>query len=182
MKKKKQNKNNCIFSFLGVNHRCTDPCAIGICGTDADCHVVNHKPLCECPENHSGDPYVECILNDMDANQTIDFMPCDPNPCTGIQNAMCIEQNGMGTCICAATYFGDPEKESGCIPKCKEHADCPLNRACMQNECRDPCDGVCPGNADCHIMANRMATCMCKAGHTGDAYRNCTKIEQKCKF
>lgn len=174
--------SHCPDETLCINHHCKDPCLIGICGLDAECRVINHKPLCDCPENYDGDPYIECILNGMDANQTNDFMPCDPNPCAGIENTMCIEQNGMGTCVCLPNYYGDPEKESGCMPKCTEHMDCPANRACIQRKCRDPCENVCPENADCHITANRMAMCACKSGYTGDAYRNCTKIEQKCKL
>lgn len=183
---------HCPDDTLCINHHCKDPCEIGICGTDADCRVVNHKPMCECPENYSGDPYVECILNGMDANktssvhakyeQTSDFMPCDPNPCAGIENAMCIEQNDMGTCVCLPNFYGDPEKDGGCMPKCKEYTDCPSNQACIQSECHDPCEDVCPDSADCHITANRMAKCVCKVGFTGDAYRNCTKIEQNCRI
>lgn len=173
---------HCPDETLCINHQCKDPCAIGICGTDAECKCINHKPLCECPENYDGDPYIECILNGSDANQTMDFMPCDPNPCIGVENTMCIEQNDVGTCVCLPNFYGDPEKDGGCMPKCTEHTDCPPNRACIQRECVDPCENVCPENSDCHITSNRMAMCACKSGYTGDAYRNCTKIEQKSKF
>lgn len=173
---------HCPDEMLCINYRCRDPCAVGICGTEADCRVINHTPLCECPENFSGDPYIECISNGMmNTDQMNYFMACDPNPCTGVENAMCIEQNGMGTCVCLPNYYGDPKKPDGCMPKCTEHADCPSNMTCIRNECHDACENFCPENADCHITANHIV-CTCKAGFTGDANRNCTKIEQTCKF
>lgn len=173
---------HCPDETLCINHHCKDPCAIGICGTDAECRVINHKPSCQCPENYDGDPYIECIMNGIDANQTNDFMPCEPNPCAGLENVMCIEQNGMGTCVCLPNHYGDPEKDGGCMPKCAEHTDCPPKQACVKRKCEDPCENVCAENADCHVTTSRMAMCACKSGFTGDAYQNCTKIEQKGKF
>lgn len=42
-----------------VNQKCVDPC-FGICGPGSDCFVVNHNPICSCPEGYIGDPFVRC--------------------------------------------------------------------------------------------------------------------------
>lgn len=42
-----------------VNNRCLDPCR-GACGVGAHCQPVNHMPVCYCPQDHTGDPFVTC--------------------------------------------------------------------------------------------------------------------------
>lgn len=42
-----------------VRQKCVDPCP-GTCGTNARCEVVNHIPMCSCPERYSGNPFVDC--------------------------------------------------------------------------------------------------------------------------
>lgn len=168
--------SHCPDETLCINYRCRDPCAIGICGTAAECNVLNHKPICKCPTHYDGDPYIECILNQ--ANRST---PCEANPCNGVKNTMCVDQNGVGTCVCLPNFYRDSEKGGDCMPTCAEHTDCPLNHSCIQSECRDLCKDICPENADCHITSNRVATCTCKLGFTGDSYRNCTKIVQSGK-
>lgn len=44
-----------------VNLKCKDPCP-GTCGTDAKCDVVNHIPMCSCPEGFEGDPFRACRI------------------------------------------------------------------------------------------------------------------------
>ena len=51
--------SDCESTQACVNQRCKDPCA-GICGQDADCRVVNHNPICSCPRDKTGDPFVQC--------------------------------------------------------------------------------------------------------------------------
>lgn len=42
-----------------VNNKCEDPCP-GSCGTNAECQVVNHVPLCTCYSGYTGDPFRYC--------------------------------------------------------------------------------------------------------------------------
>lgn len=42
-----------------VNERCVDPCP-GTCGLNAQCHVINHSPLCSCNPGYTGDPFYRC--------------------------------------------------------------------------------------------------------------------------
>lgn len=42
-----------------VRRRCVDPCP-GACGLLATCQVLQHRPVCACPEGLMGDPYSAC--------------------------------------------------------------------------------------------------------------------------
>lgn len=42
-----------------IRNKCSDPCP-GTCGQDAICDVVNHIPMCSCPQGKSGNPFVLC--------------------------------------------------------------------------------------------------------------------------
>lgn len=42
-----------------IRNKCLDPC-IGTCGQSALCEVVNHVPVCSCPEKMTGNPFVSC--------------------------------------------------------------------------------------------------------------------------
>ena len=41
------------------NLRCVDPC-VGLCGTNANCQVRNHFPVCACKRGYSGDAFEHC--------------------------------------------------------------------------------------------------------------------------
>ncbi|GBN12717.1 Fibrillin-2 [Araneus ventricosus] len=51
----------CPLTEACINNQCLDPCASPTaCGTKARCQPVNHRPLCSCLPEHTGDPRVEC--------------------------------------------------------------------------------------------------------------------------
>lgn len=40
---------------------CENPCDIdNICAKNALCHTKMHKPICQCPEGHGGNPAINC--------------------------------------------------------------------------------------------------------------------------
>lgn len=45
-----------------IQAKCRDPCP-GSCGVSAQCNVVNHTPVCSCPEGYTGDAFQQCALN-----------------------------------------------------------------------------------------------------------------------
>ena len=51
----------CKSHLACVNQRCTDPCP-GSCGINAQCHVLNHLPVCTCMEGFTGDPFTQCSI------------------------------------------------------------------------------------------------------------------------
>ena len=50
--------DDCRQTEACFNRDCVDPCN---CGTNAQCFVNNHKPVCFCPEGYTGDPEVGCV-------------------------------------------------------------------------------------------------------------------------
>lgn len=53
------------------NHKCINPC-FGSCGYGAKCEVVNHNPICSCPVQYTGDPFVQCTaIGTYDYNENI---------------------------------------------------------------------------------------------------------------
>ena len=97
--------------------------------------------------------------------------PCRPSPC-GI-NAECRERNGAASCKCLPELQGNPYIE--CKPECTINSECPDNRACIQNKCKDPCPGVCGRNAFC-LVQNHNPNCKCDPGFSGDPFRVCNLI------
>jgi len=51
----------CKSHLACVNQRCADPCP-GSCGINAQCHVLNHLPVCTCMEGFTGDPFTQCSI------------------------------------------------------------------------------------------------------------------------
>lgn len=94
--------------------------------------------------------------------------PCSRSPCGA--NAICKERHGAGSCSCLPNYYGDPYVE--CRPECVLNSDCPKDRACTNNKCRDPCPGVCGMNAECRVN-NHAPSCACLAGYEGNPFTSC---------
>ena len=93
--------------------------------------------------------------------------PCVPSPCG--PNAQCQAYGDSHTCTCLPNYFGAPPN---CRPECTINSDCPSNRACINEKCRDPCPGSCGFSARCSVI-NHTPICTCLEGYTGDPFTNC---------
>jgi hypothetical protein len=102
--------------------------------------------------------------------------PCLPSPCG--TNAICREQNGAGACVCQPEHIGNPYE--GCRPECVLNSDCPSNKACVNQKCKDPCPGSCGQNAQCQVI-NHLPSCTCIPGYTGDPFRYCNLPAQRKK-
>lgn len=51
---------DCPSNRACVNNKCADPCP-GTCGSNAECQVVSHVPLCTCITGYTGDPFRYCV-------------------------------------------------------------------------------------------------------------------------
>lgn len=49
----------CPAAQACINQRCADPCP-GSCGSNAQCSVINHTPVCSCNPGFTGDPFTGC--------------------------------------------------------------------------------------------------------------------------
>ncbi|CAH2073961.1 unnamed protein product, partial [Iphiclides podalirius] len=158
--------DECPSNLACIREKCMSPCE-GSCGSNAECVVISHKAVCHCRESYTGDPFNGCyfivtVTSDDETN------PCNPSPCG--PNAICKEKNSAGSCTCLPGYFGDPYL--GCRPECVTNNDCPLNKACSNNKCVDPCQEACGINAHCKV-AHHTPVCLCIDGFEGNPVVSC---------
>ena len=156
--------DECDRSKACLRNKCKDPC-IGTCGQGAICDVVNHIPVCSCPQGYQGDPFTFCRPEEKipEAKRN----PCHPSPCGA--NSQCREISEQAVCSCLPGYQGSPP---GCRPECVVSSECASNKACVNQKCTDPCVGACGLNARCEVI-NHSPICSCRQGQTGDPFRSC---------
>lgn len=53
--------SECQSNMACIREKCKDPCP-GSCGINAVCNVINHTPICSCPDSYTGDPFNSCYL------------------------------------------------------------------------------------------------------------------------
>lgn len=170
--------------------KCTNPCP-GVCGSNANCRVNNHSPICSCNNGFTGDPFTRCnpvpckkffdvCLMSSRSSEMFIFLappaiiekdefrdPCYPSPC-GL-NAECRNINGIPSCSCRLSYIGQPPN---CRSECTISAECPRDKACIREKCIDPCPGSCGIAAECNVV-NHVPTCKCVDGYIGDPFTIC---------
>lgn len=133
-----------------------------ITGINAQCRVVDHRPVCSCGKNLIGDPLIQCA-NIPSRNMTRD--PCDPSPCGA--NVPCYTySNNIAICDECSAFDGQCRKE------CSYDSECPAHLACLSNKCVDPCPGVCGQNSDCDVVYHKPI-CKCKENMNGNPYYRC---------
>ena len=164
--------SDCPQNKACLNQKCTDPCD-GRCGLSSRCTVISHHPICSCPPNFEGDPFVSCTKKDPRPEITVPPLPvhpCYPSPCG--PNAACKPLGDTPMCSCVPGYKGAPPN---CRPECVINDECSKSQACVNNKCVDPCSGACGVDAECSVR-NHLAVCKCRAGYQGDPFRRCTKV------
>ena len=98
--------------------------------------------------------------------------PCDPSPCG--PNSQCKDINHYAVCSCLSGYIGSPPT---CRPECVTSSECPLNQACTNQKCINPCLGTCGIAADCQVI-NHNPVCTCRPKYTGDPFVACFVIRK----
>lgn len=145
---------------------CKNPCD-GSCGVNADCNLRGLTPVCSCPRDMTGDPFVSCrpfTKEDL----------CNPNPCG--TNAVCTPgydktNRERPVCTCPPGYTGNAL--SSCVRgECQSDSECADHKACINYQCVDPCSGQCGTGAQCQAKRH-LAVCTCPAGTQGDALVSC---------
>lgn len=98
---------------------------------------------------------------------------CNPSPCGPY--SQCKEVNNQAVCSCLPTYTGSPPN---CRPECIVSSECPIDKACIQQKCENPCPGICGLNTKCNVR-NHSPICICITGYTGDPFTKCVPIPCK---
>lgn len=149
--------------FYGI---CKNTCE-GACGVNADCKLRGLTPVCSCPRDMTGDPFVRCrpfTKQDL----------CEPNPCG--TNAVCTpghDNTGRERAVCTCPPGHTGNSLVHCARgECQSNDECADNRACINYECVDPCISKCAQGASCEAKAH-LAVCQCQRGYAGDAQISC---------
>lgn len=100
-----------------------------------------------------------------------DVTPCTPSPCGS--NSICKEVGETPSCTCLPDFFGSPPY---CRPECSSNSECPTDKACINQKCKDPCVGACGVNAQCRAISH-SPMCFCDNGFTGDPFSNCFPLQ-----
>uniref|UniRef100_A0A1A9ZCQ5 EGF-like domain-containing protein n=1 Tax=Glossina pallidipes TaxID=7398 RepID=A0A1A9ZCQ5_GLOPL len=158
--------SECSQDRACVNLRCIDPCP-GTCGVEAFCKVTNHNPICSCPSDYTGDPFISCLRVDKRKKDDFPTNPCIPSPCG--PNSLCRVVGETPVCSCLPNFVG---RAPNCRPECSINSECPANLACINEICKDPCPGSCGFNALCNVV-NHSPLCTCDAGYSGDPFAGC---------
>lgn len=98
---------------------------------------------------------------------------CIPNPCGPY--SQCREIGSTAVCSCLPNYIG---RAPNCRPECTQNSECPANRACINERCKDPCPGSCGISAYCSVV-NHSPVCACDNGFTGDPFSGCYPVPSK---
>lgn len=185
--------SDCQKSKACSNFKCYDPCP-GSCGLSALCTVVNHAPICSCPLQFTGDPFIRCtptrkkiekltfsswlLLHEHCFKKNFIFLatppapierPCEPSPCG--PRAQCRVVNNQPSCSCLPEFIGAPPN---CRPECVSNSECPSHLACINYKCKDPCPNSCGVNTDCRVNSH-VPSCNCVDGYVGDPFVQCTE-------
>jgi hypothetical protein len=129
------------------NRRCVSPCN---CGVGAICEVVQHTPLCFCPEGYSGNPKEACRKRNF--LQYISSMALDYK---SVQHAFFLFS-----------------------VECVLDTDCNDDQVCHNNECINPClvFSQCHVSAECYAEQH-TAKCRCPPGLIGNPLEQCRLVE-----
>lgn len=77
-------------------------------------------------------------------------------------------------CSCLLGFRGAPPS---CRPECVASSDCPLDKACSNQKCINPCQGTCGVAAECQVI-NHNPICSCPGLTTGDPFTRCIPIRK----
>lgn len=123
--------SDCPLRMSCSNYKCQDPC-VGACGFNAECRVHNHSPICTCPAQMVGNPFISCMTSMVVED------PCYPSPCA--ENGVCSAVNGKASCH---------------YPECVKNEDCSSKSACFNQKCGNPCTRACGENAICNVINHK---------------------------
>lgn len=183
-----RNNDDCEDNKSCINGVCRNPCA---CGENANCDIINHKPVCSCLPGFDGNPDIECfaIKQCRSNSECLDTHVCVQNTCVPAcspilalcaPEALCYGINHQAVCECPAGFAGNP-RVSCDILGCRTNSDCPTNRACTNRKCENPCTvNPCDHETQCSVD-NHVVECSCPPGFMGDVKTGCSRVHEKCK-
>ncbi|ROT61486.1 hypothetical protein C7M84_020738 [Penaeus vannamei] len=181
-----ENNDDCDVDNSCLNKLCYDACTLGICGDDAECETVDHRPVCLCPYGTSGDPQVGCKA--MVAEMPVTISPIVEQsqvsdvPIHAIPGPSSTPQSPIAE-LPTTRPPEPPMPLPPAIPTpppnpvgCESTDDCPYDNSCINRLCLDVCHpGLCGDSADCQTIGHRPL-CVCPPGTTGNPTESCKAV------
>ncbi|OXA59283.1 neurogenic locus notch homolog protein 2 [Folsomia candida] len=180
---------NCLLNSGSYCGR--DP--IRVCGQNSQCIESTVGPVCRCLAGYVGNPpnckacvsAFECGKSDQTCLNGRCVHACTTMHCAS--NAVCVVEEGNPECKCLKGYEGDGIAE--CVKvktpmnltACENDTQCIGTESCINAKCQSPCIGTCGNAAEC-IIRNRIPSCYCPAGFTGDPYFWCVQVPPRPPF
>lgn len=101
---------------------------------------------------------------------------CEPSPCGS--HSICRVINNQPECSCQPGFVG---AAPNCRPECVTSSECQQQEACINQKCRNPCEGTCGLGAECRVI-NHNPICSCARGLIGDPFEQCLPKCNKLSF
>lgn len=178
---------DCPSDRACINSLCRDPCN---CGSNAECRIKDHKPVCSCIQGYKGNPEIECsrigCRSDSECSPTHTCinqqcaLACAADGSSCGHNAECYGINHNPVCECPPGLTGDPRIT--CVHlECTNDDDCPNDKACLNNKCENPCEktAVCARDEICRVYHHRPE-CTCLSGFVYDDANGCILLDDRC--
>lgn len=152
-----------------VNGICRNPCN---CGTNAECRIKDHKPICTCTQGYQGNPETKCVrilcTDNSECASTHSCInkqcvpACQENNCG--KNAECFAVQHKARCECIPGFTGNPTQNC-LVLGCRADSECPFDKACINGKCQDPCESTvsCSVEEVCKVY-NHKPECICPTG------------------
>lgn len=163
---------------------CQDPCEFKsvACDQGKRCEVRRHRPVCVCKhgfvlnengEMSCGPSPIECRVDDECASNLACVAGRCQNPCAGARNPcagsskQCQVLDHKPVCLCV-------EDCAASVSICLRDRGCPANMACVDFQCRNPCENhACPENRPCYVEEHKAVCKFCPPGFTVNPQYGC---------
>ena len=151
----------CPTTLACRNEKCVDPCE---CARHAYCQARNHRGICTCEPGYTGDPYgIACTESKL-------------------QHILLVEK-----CYFSQSLFNPFTVPKIIEPDCTTDSQCDSQLACIDEECKNPCQAIdpCARDANCRVhdtLPLRTMSCICRPGFTGNGFVRCEPIGMDRSF
>ena len=180
--------DNCFESLTCYNKLCIDVCSPGLCGKNAKCITVHHRPICKCPPGTTGNPTIKCtglathihIFEEPvvgHAQEIIDDIidPSKTQPSTSLPPVTDHSTDYKTETPTVIVPVLPPIVQFDIA--CQNNDDCDASNSCINQLCAKSCSlSMCGANSDCFIHQHRPV-CICPPGTSGDPLQKCYSLE-----
>lgn len=175
-----------------INRVCQPACSENACAPDALCSARNHRAICTCPQDRTGDPYVRGCSTPQSIAQCATDADCSAplacvnsqctdlclgNPCDDGLICNTVDVLPLRAVACVCPDGGRVAPNTGCRAppeaECSVNSDCSNSQTCYRGNCVDSCKvDPCGQNALCESVEH-TTRCTCPPGYNGNPRIEC---------